>query len=356
MDERPGLIATVKGATFNTVEFFSRPTRQRSRINPFVFVMLVSACTGPFIVLFSPGLRATLPQAVGSILALVIFAPITLVLETLWVHLAMRLFGRIGSLRDTLECVAYSQGPMLLAVLPLLGFLFALVWHVVVVVRALKTVHSVGTARALFAFALPILAPLPLAIGLRMFVVEAFKVPAGSMIPTIQVGDHLFVSKSAYASAAPQRGDVIVFIYPREPDKDFIKRVVAVGGDKLRVEDGKLYLNDQPLEHTPVPGECSYRDFDDERGQWETRHCGAFVEHNGGAAYQIIYDEPEKGEPAGNLAHTFTVPDGQLFVLGDNRQNSHDSRFWGTVPIKLVKGKAKVVWSTKDGPTWRPIH
>jgi signal peptidase I len=170
---------------------------------------------------------------------------------------------------------------------------------------------------------------------------EAFKIPAGSMIPTLQVGDHVLVEKWAYRfGGAPERGDVIVFKYPREPDKDFVKRVVAIGGDTVELRDGRPYVNGVAVPQRPLDGDCRYDDYSDERNQWEERRCRAVEETLDGHRYTIYYDE-------GGDRRSFApqhIPPGELYVLGDNRDNSHDSRYWGTVSLSLVKGRVGRIW------------
>ena len=161
-----------------------------------------------------------------------------------------------------------------------------------------------------------------LALFIRTFVVQAFKIPSGSMIPTLLVGDHILVNKFIYGVkipfvnktlipiGSPQRDDVIVFIYPVDKSKDFIKRVIGLPGETLEIKDTKIYINGEVFEDT-------HGDFKDSR-----RH---FAKDNYGPV---------------------TVPEGHLFAMGDNRDNSHDSRFWGTVPLESVKGKALIIyWS-----------
>ncbi|HEX9103356.1 MAG TPA: signal peptidase I [Polyangia bacterium] len=127
-----------------------------------------------------------------------------------------------------------------------------------------------------------------IALFLRAFVVEAFKIPSGSMIPTLQVGDHIFVNKFIYGVRVPftnikfgmeyrkpQRGEVIVFIYPKEPDKDFIKRIVAVEGDTVEVRDDVVYINGGAVSRQKLPGECRYHDFDEQDDRWVERSCAA---------------------------------------------------------------------------------
>ncbi len=164
-----------------------------------------------------------------------------------------------------------------------------------------------------------------LALFIRTFVFQAFKIPTGSMEPNLLVGDHIVVNKFVYGPAPTgwrlpllptrdiERGDVIVFRAPKEPDKDFIKRVVAVGGDKIEIRDGVVYVNDEPVDEP-------------------------FAHHS--SAYGSHRDHEAS-----------ILPEGHYFCLGDNRDNSRDSRYWGTVPRKLVKGKAVLVYWSFETPT-----
>ncbi|MEW6264429.1 MAG: signal peptidase I [Thermodesulfobacteriota bacterium] len=172
-----------------------------------------------------------------------------------------------------------------------------------------------------------------LALFIRTFVVQAFKIPSGSMLPTLQIGDHILVVKSIYGVRLPfinkvlipvkepQRDDVIVFIYPVDPDKDFIKRVVGVPGDKIEVRNKKLYLNDQPVKN----------------------------DHG-------FYEDPELYPTTVKPRDDFgpvKIPPHKLFVMGDNRDHSYDSRFWGFVDYDAVKGKAWFIYWSWDADRWR---
>ncbi|MEE9913122.1 MAG: signal peptidase I [Deltaproteobacteria bacterium] len=158
------------------------------------------------------------------------------------------------------------------------------------------------------------------------FVVQAFKIPSGSMIPTLLVGDHLFVNKFIYGVKIPyfrktiipltdpKREDVIVFIYPQDRSKDFIKRVIGVAGDKIEMKNKKLFINDR-----------------------------AYADPFG------VYDDPAiypaHVQPRDNFGPVI-VPQDSVFVMGDNRDHSLDSRFWGFVDLKDVQGKAFILyWS-----------
>jgi len=140
------------------------------------------------------------------------------------------------------------------------------------------------------------------------FVVQAFFIPSGSMEPTLQIGDRILVSKFAYRVGAIDRGDVIVFHYPLNPGKDFVKRVVARGGETVELRDGVVLINDTPI-----------------RELYPTALAG------GDRACTSNYG-PQK------------IPEDQLFVLGDNRCNSEDSRFFGFVPVENVVGKALLIY------------
>jgi len=195
---------------------------------------------------------------------------------------------------------------------------------------------------------------------LRSFLFEPFKIPSGSMIPTLLVGDLILVNKFTYGlrlpvintklteGTPPARGDVMVFRYPPKPSLDYIKRVVGVPGDEVAYLNKKLTVNGQPVSKRPVD------DFFDEESM---RYSRQFEEDLGGKRHRILNDEDRPAFIPGaedfhgkdNCRYSVEgvvckVPAGHYFMMGDNRDNSLDSRYWGFVPDRNIVGKAFFVW------------
>lgn len=178
-----------------------------------------------------------------------------------------------------------------------------------------------------------------LALFIRTFVVQAFKIPSGSMIPTLLVGDHILVNKFIYGVRipvldtwivgpwVPERQDIIVFKYPHDESRDFIKRIIGLPGDVVEVRGKRVYINEKPLDES----------------------------------YLLQADPAMGGNPGspGDFYGPITVPEDKLFVLGDNRDHSQDSRFWGFLDIHKVEGEAFIIywsWDTQEGgPRWNRL-
>ncbi len=164
-----------------------------------------------------------------------------------------------------------------------------------------------------------------LALVIRTFVVQAFKIPSGSMLETLQIGDHLLVNKFIYGVKMPftgkilyhvddpQHGDIVVFEFPEDPDKDFIKRIIGAPGDVIEIKDKAVYRNGEKLDEPYV------------------RHSDPNI------------------VPRRDNFGPITVPEGKYFVMGDNREESYDSRFWGYVDREKIKGKAWIIYWSWDG-------
>jgi len=200
----------------------------------------------------------------------------------------------------------------------------------------------------------PFLIAAVVALFIRQFVVEAFKIPSGSMIPTLLIGDHLLVNKFIYGPRIPftdtrfftweqpKRGDVIVFKYPENESKDFIKRVVGLPGDKIEIKDGVLFVNDQPVKVK----ELGVYDSDDQRlGPPYYQKPRLLQEQLGSVSHQILYLRDQSGYNFGPIL----VPKNSIFAMGDNRDNSQDSRVWGFVKENKILGKALIIYWSWDG-------
>ncbi|MFI5316908.1 MAG: signal peptidase I, partial [Myxococcota bacterium] len=216
-----------------------------------------------------------------------------------------------------------------------------------------EPVQRFETLRAVFWAAL-------IALAIRSFIVEPFKIPSGSMIPTLLVGDYVLVNKFAYGVrlpftgtllipvGEPKRGDVMVFRFPDDPSQDFIKRVIGLPGDKIEIRERRLYLNDQLVERTEQ-GEYKYPSGDHS----EPPAAQRFLEKNPeGLEYTVLQFIPGVGQAA-EIRGPWTVPAGEYFMMGDNRDNSRDSRFWRHtfVTPDAIKGRAFLIhWSWVVAP------
>jgi len=194
-----------------------------------------------------------------------------------------------------------------------------------------------------------VICPRVLGIPVKVWLVEAFQMPSGSMIPTLLVGDHMFVSKGR---SNIERGDVVVFRFPPDPRTDYIKRVLAVGGDRVEIKDGVPSINGVPLAHQALDAPCSFKD-DDPRFAHDEGPCTFVRETIDGRSYTIMFTT-DRGP---NDFPSTLIPADEVFVVGDNRDNSYDSRKWGFVPVDHIKGKASLIWWSQDrqGVRWSRV-
>jgi signal peptidase I len=184
---------------------------------------------------------------------------------------------------------------------------------------------------------------------LRSFVVEPFRIPSGSMLPTLHVGDFILVNKFVYGIrlpivdtkvigiSGPERGDVMVFRFPHDESINYIKRVVGLPGDQIEYRDKQLFINDKPVEQSPA-GEKALEELGNSRSSLQH-----FTEVLGEVNHSIFRDG---AKPGTNMR--FSVPEGHYFVMGDNRDYSNDSRYWGFVPEANIIGEAFFIWFSWD--------
>ncbi|MDO5651592.1 MAG: signal peptidase I [Moraxella sp.] len=225
----------------------------------------------------------------------------------------------------------------------------------------------------------------------RSFIIEPFNIPSSSMVPSLYTGDFIVVNKSAYglrlpithtkvlSTGEPKHGDVVVFRYPKNPKRYYIKRMIGLPGDTVAYDNGVLSINGtqvatqktdyamaQPLIDKVMPTQIGTQKLsDDERanfGQEEERYARYYTENLGEHTYTVRYvgdlNSSQMGEflkenspvvlTSGGTKWQITVPDGQYFVMGDNRDRSEDSRFWGFVPEENLAGKATYIWMHKE--------
>lgn len=236
--------------------------------------------------------------------------------------------------------------------------------------------YIVDTAQQIF----PVIA---FVLVLRSFLYEPFQIPSGSMMPTLLVGDFILVEKYAYglkdpvfrhkfyATGEPERGDVVVFKYPENTNVDYIKRVVGLPGDTVVYQNEQVYIKPKCTdEMTTCPKlEAVSKTFVNQ-GEFvqNMTQLAQYTEQLGDATHGILVNPVLEAHPSnfytqpGTRRNEWVVPEGQYFVLGDNRDNSRDSRFWGFVPDENLVGKAVAIWISfeferdKDDilPTWVP--
>jgi len=198
---------------------------------------------------------------------------------------------------------------------------------------------------------------------LRSFLVEPFKIPSGSMMPTLLIGDLILVNKFAYGIrlpvinkkiidiGEPERGDVVVFRYPRDPSDDYIKRLIGLPGDRITYRNKRLYINGEAVQYKPISTYIG-------SGSGVNMTGNRLIQENlDGVVHQILVSpSPNKHLFNCMQGNEFVVPPGEYFMMGDNRDNSNDSRFWCSVPEENLVGRAFMIWMHWDGGVnWKRI-
>lgn len=241
--------------------------------------------------------------------------------------------------------------------------LFFVIWLLDKLYFKQRATLGTGKENPIIAWAYDFWPVLAVVLFVRSFLIEPFNIPSESMVPTLQTGDFIVVNKFAYGvrlpiinakvidSGEPQRGDVAVFRYPAQPSINYIKRVVGLPGDAVEFDEGRLRINGKmmPREALPEMGDASYEAFYRETlGQ----HAHLIRELNGAfsADQAPFVSNVNQGQFMGRAGHQWQVivPKGHYFVMGDNRDQSADSRWWGFVPEENLSGRAFYVWMHKE--------
>jgi signal peptidase I len=207
-----------------------------------------------------------------------------------------------------------------------------------------------------------------LVLAFRSVFFEPFKIPSGSMIPTLLIGDFILVNKFSYgfkvpfsdwysdpiylgSQDTPERGDVVVFKFPNEPAVNYIKRVVAIPGDTLEIKNKIVHVNGKPYESTKVDDDFYMRDMDE---KYKDTLFDFYTNKFEDKEFVTQFDVNNASEQSTDLPE-ITIPKGKVFVMGDNRDYSYDSRYWGYVPFENIKGRAILIWFSMSIPfPWTP--
>lgn len=411
-DSSDNLIAQWVGATFRPRTFFTESTEKRNARRPVFFAIIVSLITAVLGTVIATALADSDVNAgslVGVVLGSVLATAISVYFSAALVHALLRIVGAgkvttssktenaasdnaasssdnqyappnttvltkkagPGPFSETLYVVGYSQAPLLFGVLGAPGQIVGTLWSLGVLVIGLSCIHRTSLWRSFGVTFTTLVAPVFLALSLRVGAIEAFKIPSGAMMPTVMIGDHLFISKLAYGPLLPKsdtrlfsrlppaRGEVMVFKFPENKAQDFIKRAIATPGDTLEAINGRPIINGWLVPH------CYVGKF----GRDDSRLYVEFLEDK---SYLTLYapdamqidgpDEPTcktqddcglgqtcRANICGHHQGPFKVRPNEVWVMGDNRNNSHDSRSWrggqgAGVPFENIKGRAMFVW------------
>ena len=229
-------------------------------------------------------------------------------------------------------------------------------------VKKSTTIGGMGKLYGVIDYARSFFPVLFIILVIRSFILEPFQIPSGSMLPTLQIGDFIVVNKFSYglrlpvwnrqviAVGQPERGDVMVFRYPVDQKTHFIKRVIGLPGDKITYKSKRLYVNDvlvkevTVVDPVPAPPLYFYQEYLQKNAINHADNTNVDVDTNAvvSASYNRHHIQKDYFRPG--FDNQWVVPENHYFVMGDNRDNSNDSRFWGFVPEKLIVGKAFYIW------------
>lgn len=264
----------------------------------------------------------------------------------------------------------------------------------VVAFRTARAANRAGIRSLWGNAALALALYITLSAGVRVFVYEAYLVPTTSMSPTLMLGDHIQSEKLTLRWRPPERGELVVFTHPCDPEREYLKRVIAIAGDTVEIRCDLVYVNGKPLPSVFSEGTCTYDDSDEHTGRWDRRACTEYTETHGARSYRVYHNvyrpkrassesardfpsttdhdatapscledtgSPAQDQQPGVIVWTkrdapaceqqvhYVVPAAHVFVLGDNRPNSNDSRYWGSVPVSTVRARITAIyWSSSS--------
>jgi signal peptidase I len=355
-----GFIATWLDATFRPRRFFPILDESATRIGPWSFAVFVEAigwALEPWSGLIFRGVTGVslrglfwpLPRSLAtstivgwSILYGILGAVSAMIAVAVESRLARILLGGNAPFRQFVRCAAYSHGSALLSFVPIVGWMRA-PWGWVVMTIGLRRTFGRGRLRSAVAAVLPTLViGIGSALLLRIFVFEPLRHPSWSMYPTIEGGDFIFVEHLTYRMRPPRPGDLVLFQPPGNVDVLYLKRVIAVAGESVAVHtDGTVLVNGMAKERSLELGQGRYVERNDFSHRTDETTCTRRTESSGANAYEICESLPL---PKELTQEEVTIPAGSVYVLGDNRARSHDSRAFGAVPLQRIRGRAFFLW------------
>jgi signal peptidase I len=229
-------------------------------------------------------------------------------------------------------------------------FVTGIIWGIYALMQRYKFADPAALDPILVEYAKSFFPVVLVVLLLRSFLVEPFRIPSGSMMPTLLIGDFILVNKFTYGvrlpvlnskileNGSPERGDIVVFRFPKDPTVDYIKRVIGLPGDRIGYYRKQIYVNGNPMKQTAMGLYAGGSQGAGMEGE------SLFNEELGTVQHDILM---RAGEPSAREGE-FIVPAGNYFVMGDNRDNSNDSRFWGAVPEANLVGRAFFIWMSWD--------
>jgi signal peptidase I len=343
--------STWRQVTFSPAKFFSRPPDERPRGSSWPFALVVGAIASSgymFWDRFFLHHRTIGFSAISGSVGL-----LTSPLNTLWtnslaalgVWLGLRLLRRRAPFREALDTVNHATAPLALMVVPLAGTVAGVILYLRALLAGLRQRHSLSFGAAFGLMGGYLAVGVAIAMAMPDYG-RSEQMPSNSMVPTITADEYFFADDLAYRFSRPRRGDVVVFASPKDPKSEYVKRVIGIAGDRITISGYEVSVNGKPL-RTEMVGDGRPYEYEDTPAylEYSEKVAGSIhAEEIEGLRYEVLHTKPRIPDQRLDLE----VPEGSVFVLGDNRDNSLDSRHFGPVPSALVRGRASLVWLSFD--------